>query len=334
MSTNASSNSSDDSVISPEISLSHAACFWLILLFDAPSVICSFCLIIHIIIDRTQRLALYSHTILVILIFNVPGQLLDAGLYLFFLRYGFVQPATPIICLFWWLADYGFYAGATLLLTWLAIERHILIFHDRWVASQRGRFFFHYLPLVIIVAYVLLFYIVVIFFLPCENIYDYSAPYCGTGPCYESYAILSLWEFIVHYCAPVILESIVSIGLVVRVQCHKRHLHQSRRWRKQRRMIIQLILVSGPNIALNLPFYTLSIAQLCGLSSASSTQAELWFYFLTYFITFLFPFASLCQFPVLFKQIKKKLCGVMARQPRHTATVGPTTGAIPMIRLM
>lgn len=54
-------------------------------------------------------------------------------------------------------------------MVWLAIERHILIFHDRWISNRRGRFIFHYLPLIILVSYIVLLYITTVFLLLCEN---------------------------------------------------------------------------------------------------------------------------------------------------------------------
>ncbi len=218
-------------------------------------------------------------------------------------------------------------------MTWLAIERHILIFHDQLVSNRIGRFLFHYLPLICLVTYILLFYIIVIFFLPCENTYVYTVPVCGASPCYQSYGILGMWDFIVNSGGPVILEAIVSMGLIVRVQWQKQHLRQSTKWRKHRRMIIQLFLVSGLNISLNLPFSLITIAHLCGLPPEYGVQSELYFFFLGYFFIFLFPFISLCQFPDLRKKIKRKIFGVVSRQPNHTATVAPTMRAIPMVRL-
>ncbi|CAF4162022.1 unnamed protein product, partial [Adineta steineri] len=53
-----------------------------------------------------------------------------------------------------------------------------------------------------------------------------------------------MWDFIVNDCASVIVEGIISIALILRVQWQKRRIHQSPQWRKQRRMIIQLCLVS------------------------------------------------------------------------------------------
>jgi hypothetical protein len=319
-------NSSDNSTSYDDIeiiSVPDSVQFWLMLLSDIPSTICSFCIIVHILFNRARRRALQNHTILLILLCNLPIQLLDINFYLVFFRYGSVQPSKPITCLLWILTDYGFYGAGMILMAWLAIERHILIFHDRWVSNRRGRFLFHYLPLIIIIAYVVPYYTIVIFFPPCENTYDFSATVCGASPCFHSYGFLGMWEFTINACVPIMLEIIVSIGLILRVYWQKRRLHQSHQWRKQRRMIIQLFLVSGLNTCLNLPLYAIPIAQLCGVTSVDSYDADVYFYFLGYFVIFLFPFASLCQYPELRKKIKKKIVGLVKKQPRHTTTVVP-----------
>ncbi|CAF0857840.1 unnamed protein product [Adineta steineri] len=229
--------------------------------------------------NRTQRQALHNHTILLLLIFYLPIQLIDITFYLIFFSYGSVQPSQPIVCLIWWFADYGCEIGVIVLMAWLAIERHILIFHDRLLLNRRGRFLFHYLPLIVLVTYILLFYLIVIFLLPCENNYLYTVPVCGESPCYGSYGILGMWEFIVHLSIPILSEGIASIALILRVQIQKRRLRQSNQWHKQRRMIIQLLLVSTLNIGINIPSSILLIAHLCGLQSDYEVEAQLYFFF-------------------------------------------------------
>ena len=108
MATNDSSDS-NNSFANSEISLPRLARFWIMLLFNIPSTICSFCIIFHIIIDRTQRKALHNHTVPILLIFGLPIQLIDINMYLIFFQYGIVQPVKPFMCLLWWLTDYGFY---------------------------------------------------------------------------------------------------------------------------------------------------------------------------------------------------------------------------------
>ncbi|CAF0858411.1 unnamed protein product [Adineta steineri] len=283
--------------------------------------------------NRTHRYALHNHTILLILIFGLPIQLIDINFYLIFFYYNSVQPSQPIVCLLWWFADYGCEIGVIVLMAWLAIERHILIFHDRLLLNRRGRFLFHYLPLIILVTYILLFYLIVIFLLPCENNYLYTVPVCGDSPCYESYGILGMWEFVVHLCTPILSEGIASIALILRVQIQKQRLRQSNRWRRQRRMIIQLLLVSTLNIGINIPSSILLITHLCGLQSDYEVEAQLYFFFLQYFVILLFPFISLSQFPDLRKTMKVKLLNVVQRRPHHTATIVHTRRDIPMNRI-
>ncbi|CAF1192883.1 unnamed protein product [Adineta steineri] len=328
-----SSDNDSDSFSSSEASISNPVRFWLMLLFNIPSVVCSVFLIIHIIMNRKRQHALHNHTILLILIFNLPIQLLDINFYLIFFSYGSVQPSQPIICLLWWLTDYGFYMGGLILMAWLAIERHIFIFHDRLLLNRRGRFLFHYLPLIIIVTYVLLFYLIVIFLLPCEYNYLYTVLECGSSPCYESYGILGMWEFIGHISIPILLEGIASIALVLRVQIQKRRLRQSNQWRRQRRMIIQLLLVTILNIGITFSGNAISFAHFFGLPPEDGAEAQLYFSFLDYFVIFLFPFISLSQFPDFRKAMKKKLLCVVQGRPHHTGTVTLTRRDIPMNRV-
>jgi hypothetical protein len=332
MSADISSDNSSNILSTAAMSLPHPIGFWIMLLVNIPSTICSLCLIVHIIIHRTQRHALQNHTILLILVFGLPIQVWDINFYLVFFHYGSVEPPKPVTCLLWYLADDGFYTAGLILFAWLSIERHILIFHHRWLLNRRGRFLFHYLPLIIILAYVVPYYTIVIFFPPCENTFDYSAAVCGGLACYHSHGFLGMWEFAANCSAPVIIESIVSIALILRVQWQKRRLHQSNRWRKQRRMVIQLLLVSSVSISVTLPFYAISILEYCGISSVSMNEVDFDLFYLTYFIYFLFPFASLCQFPELRKKIKKQIVDLVKKQPRHSTAVAPIIKRQPMNR--
>ncbi|CAF3968938.1 unnamed protein product [Adineta steineri] len=142
-----------------------------------------------------------------------------------------------------------------------------------------------------------------------------------------------MWEFIAHTGTPILLEGIASIALVLRVQIQKRRLRQSNQWRKQRRMIIQLLLVTTLNIGINFSGNLILLAHLCGLPPEYGAEAQLYFSFLDYFVIFLFPFISLSQFPDLRKTMKKKLLDLVRRQPHRTATVTYTRRDTPMNRM-
>ncbi|UJR18741.1 hypothetical protein I4U23_005647 [Adineta vaga] len=69
--------------------------------------------------------------------------------------------------------------------------------------------------------------VVPVFFIPCENSYDYTVPVCGESPCYQSYRVFGLWDLFVNNWTPILLEGIISVALILRVQWQKRRLHQS-----------------------------------------------------------------------------------------------------------
>ncbi|CAF1303680.1 unnamed protein product [Adineta ricciae] len=327
---NASGTNADSAFVNAEVSMPRVLRFWLMLLANVPSIICTFSLIFYIIGNRTQRYALHNHTILLILLFGLPIQLIDINMYLVFFHFGTILPTIPIMCRIWWLIDYGFYCGQIILMSWLAIERHILIFYDQWISNRRGRFLFHYLPLSILLVYILIFYTTVNFFLPCENVYIYTVPVCGASPCYQSYSIFGMWESIGNSCVPIVFEGIFSIALVIRVTRQKRRLRQSNRWSKQRRMIIQLTLVSALDVSLNTPIFFIPLLRRFGLPSDFGIQPELYFFYFGYFVVFLFPFASLCQYPDLRRTLKRKLCLVCERSHRKVL-VEPLAIALPQV---
>ena len=75
------------------------------------------------------------------------------------------------------------------------------------------------------------------------------------------------------------------------------------------------------NVGLNVPLSIISIAQLCGLQLDNGVEAQFYLLFLGFVVIFLFPYASLCQFPNLYQNIARKILTALARRPNRTATV-------------
>ena len=214
-----------------EISWPRSLRFWLLLIFDIPSIICSLFVLYHLLINRTSRSALHNHTVIILLTIALLFQLTDIPWYLDFIRHGFVRPQIPARCLLWWLVDLGFYNTAALILAWTSIERHILVFHDRWISTRKKRFFVHYLPLCILILYSTIYYTTVIFFPPCQHKFVYTLPVCAASPCHLFHRILGLWEMGVHGCLSTIIVAFSSIALLVRVIVHKRRRNRVFRWK-------------------------------------------------------------------------------------------------------
>ncbi|CAF3730329.1 unnamed protein product [Rotaria sp. Silwood1] len=92
----------ENSFESSEISLSAFVRFWILILFDIPSIACTFFLLFHLILNRTLRHEINNHIIIILLIFGLAGQLIDIPLYLTFITHaGIVFPSTSATCLIW-----------------------------------------------------------------------------------------------------------------------------------------------------------------------------------------------------------------------------------------
>lgn len=282
------------------------ACFWVLIVFIIPAIICSIFLLYNFLFDRKLRTSLNNHVIVALLTVGIIYLLIDMPQYLNFIRIGYVWPSALATCYFWCLIDLACYNMLGFLMTWASIERHILVFHNSWVNTSRQRFFFHYLPLITIFVYSLIFYIVVIFFPPCENDFDYTRSWCNY-PCYFNEYSIMLYDTVFNCILPIPLIAIINVLLIIRVIRQRQVLHQNIEWRKFRKMIIQIIAFSSLFIIFSLPMMTLTLAHLCGLPYEATAEIELSFYYIAYFINIFLPFVCLGSLPKILMRIKRHL---------------------------
>ena len=275
---------------STDYSLPFATRFWILLVFDVSSTICTFVVLFYVSFDRKLRSNAKNHTLVVLLMLGLSVQLIDIPFYLNFIVHSSVVPANPSVCLIWWFIDIGIYNGVTILLAWTALERHILVFHDQWISTRKKRVFVHYLPLLFLILYIFVYYIYAIYGFPCQNSYDYTSIVCNESPCYENDPVMRMWDLLANNIIPALLEPILSFCFLFRVIWHKKRSNLPIQWRKQRKMMIQLLCLSSLNLAFNVPLNIIQIGHLCGLPQSVGAEATQYFFFLTYFVIFTFPF--------------------------------------------
>ena len=301
MSTNESFD--ENSFTSSEISLSRPVRFWILIILDSSSTVCAIYLLYHLLVNRTLRKSISNHVIIILLLMGLATQLIDVPLYLvFILNNGIVAPTNATTCIFWWFACFGMYNGGTVLMAWAAFERHIIVFHSQSTSTRRGRFWLHYLPVFLLLAYVFIFYTYCLLFFPCENAYEYRLPFCNALPCYQEDSFVGVWEFTMNNIVPSLLVALFSGTLLLRVVRHKLRLNQQVQWKKQRRLILQLAAISSLNIVINIPLNLVSLARLCGLPEDYGVEAQHYFYFSCYFLIFFFPFVCLIAYPELWRK--------------------------------
>lgn len=298
--------------------------FWTLLVFQIPSLACTIFLLYHLLTNRQLRKALHNHVVIILLFLTLCIEIFDNPFYIDAYRVDGHRNSFQItihICLMWWFLDYGFYGAITVFLAWGSIERHILVFYHRQAfRTSRQRFFIHYLPLILISIYLSGFYIFVIFFPPCETVYDFNSVGCGFNPCYENISYLNAWDYLGNGIVCTIIETMASVALIGRVLWQKRCAHQQVNWQKHRKMTFQLLSISCLSLTIIFPQSLITVIQNVGGPNYSDFGSlfDAYLFYLYNFVVLLLPFICLWNLPELWKK-------VWLFNRKHRVAVGPFT---------
>ncbi|CAF1276317.1 unnamed protein product [Adineta ricciae] len=290
------SNNTDDTFGNIDISIPPTIRFWLLLVLDIPAALCSLFLLYHLLLKRDLRQALHNHVVIVLLFVLLSVLLIDIPSYIVVLSTGYVWLAFPWFCNVWSFVTVGLFDMIAILMALGSMERHILVFHSAWMNSTRKCFLFHYLPLILVTFYGVVFYIWVIFFPSCNNIYDYSQPWCG-DPCYYDQQTVSNYDLIVNAYIPMLTIVIFNVGLIVRQIRQKKRIDQIIQWHKHRKMIVQMLSVCCLYLIFYLPCLISAFISHLGFLDNFLIELIPVLYFNTYFIPLLMPYVVLASLP-------------------------------------
>jgi hypothetical protein len=288
------------------------------LVLEPPSIICNIVLVYYLIADRTLRWSLHHHAILALLIVSLIANLFDVPRVVHFLHIGRVIPETEINCLIWQWYDYMIYSHSNVLLLWVSIERYLLIFHGYLFNTVKRRLFSHYLPLLTTAVYIIIFYTIVIFFIPCDKVLDFSVVLCGL-PCYTSQLIISLYDNFAHNLLPICFNILLSIALVIRVLYRKRAgLQQPAQRHKHRKMVLQLVLISSIHVACVLPYALLVFIQVVAEMPKLTAYVQDDYVYFFWLLTVLQPFVYIGCLPEVASKVKNGLMGLIRQNNMMT----------------
>ncbi|CAF1507908.1 unnamed protein product [Adineta ricciae] len=290
--------------------------FWYFICWDILSLSCTLFNLYFLLFNRTFRRALHNHIFIVLLLIclidetcTVPWFIRnDATLTPWQAPYEFY--------LFWAFFEYFLYSLQIGLFSWGTIERHILIFYDRWLNTNKKRFFFHYFPILFLIIYSLIYHIIVYFILPCDGTFDAFLNGGLYAPCAFTRTSLGTWDLIAHQLIPTLTILISSLILILRVQWQKARTHRIIDWKKQRKMVIQLVSISIIYLLFNIPWVGIILAYQFGLPASIAVYGMVYAKFLWYNITFFFPFVTCLSLPELREKIKQKLLFCQQEQRR------------------
>ena len=303
--------------VNDEINISFYLCFSFYLLFEIPSLFCSFFVLYHLLFTRTLRQSLNTHIIIILLFLNLINQLFNIPWSLDYYRFGYVRLSTPKFCSLWVFIDESLVITQSILFAWATIERYILIFHDQWLLTRVKRLLIHYFPITGLLIYCLSYCLSVIVFAPCENTFDYTEVVCGRSLCYYETLSVAFWDLIINHLAPTIVIICSSTTLLGRI-LYKKHLaNQQIRWRQHRKMIIQLLSISILYIILYIPNILLEFVYFCGVSEDVGQDFMIYSKYLSYYIYLLFPFICAGSLP----NLKMKMKNIFLWKRRHVHAI-------------
>ena len=279
--------------------------FSLFLFGQLMSIPCYLFMLYHLLAGKKARKVLSNHAIVLILIFNFLSLTIDVSMTMDFMRRGFVVSLTPALCLFHQYMAFGIWYGGLSLMLWTSIERHILIFHSKLVSTARGRLLVHYVPLVFFSLYVPSLYFYLIFLYPCENVFVATNALCGS-PCFfkEVPAWFIWYDSFVHFIIPIFLIIVFGVLLLVRVLAQRRRLQRTVTWHQNRKLIVQLILVSSSYLVFCLPYFIITLVQSLGFPSFGSDIIFPYIAQMTYVPVIVVPYATLATLSGLKQKLR------------------------------
>jgi len=290
-----------------ELFISVEVRFWLYIIPNILSVLCTFFALFHLLFDRTLRQALNNHIIIYLLLIGLIYELADVPLTLYYYRFSDTWTFSLSFAHYWTFIDYTCYTAHLIAFAWASVERHILIFHTPWVATKKKRFFVHYLPIIILTVYCFTYYFGFIVFPFCAQ-YILPSPFNGVPvSCVIYNPIFYRYDTISNQFIPVSLIIIATIGLFIRVLWQKSRLNRSIEWRKQKKMTIQLLSISMLYFIFMGPRTVLQLVVFVGYETNVVLVYLFHSEFFANYIIFFFPFVCCGSMPEIGKKLKKLL---------------------------
>lgn len=322
-------NSTSDLFIAPT-SIAARIVFYIFLILDIPSILCSVLLVYYFIRLPEFRHRHHSNvTLICLLLGSFLVTAIDIPLILPYLQnrhYVNSMRYPRTFCIFWTIYDYGMYSLNLWLVTLICLERYLFIFFKEFIRKiRRICFLISYIPVTLIVLSVAFWYLYLVAFYPCiQSQFDFTEIFCGF-PCYKvaSSPSVLITDWFIADLLPVFLTIFFIFLLISHVlyQRHKisRHLIQRQTWQRTRKMFHQLVPIAFIFLIFNMPLI------IIGVLGASNS----WFYKTPYFYVKSFSYCqSFCMpFAVLLRQkiIRKRVANLLKfRRPNRTA---PTRSA-------
>ena len=295
--------------------------FWTYLIPFVPSISCSIFVLYQYLFDRTLRKGLHNHIFIAIIGVGFISQVTVYPWMLYNYHITEIWQRSHAFCTIWHFTDMFTYTLQCFLFAWASFERHILIFHDRWLQRKRVRFVLHYLPIMVIIVYCFIVYGITFLFPPCENIYWDSYIYACVWPCLWLNQQWNMFELFFNSVLPVCLIVMFSLLLFIRVIWMKSQMRQGNHWRRNAKMAVQLFSIITMYLIFIMPYTIILLVLWFYIQTDIVMSLNYVFQYLSYFPLLLNPFICVLSS----NELRTRLVELFRQAPHHRGTIIPST---------
>jgi hypothetical protein len=160
----------------------------------------------------------------------------------------------------------------------------------------------------IVLIYCFTYYFVFDLFPFCGDLH-FPSPTNGVPfSCIFIHPIMGKFDAICNLIIPTFIIFTSSLALLIRVLIQKARLSHGIQWRKQRKMIIQLLSIAALYLVFNFPRTILLIVDLCGIVTNTLTSVLVHTAFFAIYTVFLYPFFCCASLPEIGTKLRKLFC--------------------------
>ncbi|CAF1183615.1 unnamed protein product [Adineta ricciae] len=284
--------------------------FWIYLISNVLSLPFCFFILFHLLFNRNLRETLSNHIIIVLLLLVLAMECIYFPLAVHYYRLGGNWHVPRPFSQLWTYSLFGLFPTQTVVFAWCTIERHILIFHNHLLATKANRILVHYVPLVVVPVYCLTYYGLNIF-IPFHSIcryLDVQSTVIGVYlPCFFFNPIHLKIDVIIHQIIPILIIITSTLALFFRFQRQRVHRRRSMQWKKQRKLIIQVLSIVTVFGVFQFPWALLESWNLFGIPFGSLGVIQNYMLFFNCYSVHLFPLVCIGTIPEISKKMAKLL---------------------------
>jgi len=290
----------------------------------------SFCTAIHIFYRFAQHSSrlrrLQNHLLMYLLIVATWTIIIELPNTQKYLWSGSATIHASWFCSFWNTSFFSTAALNRILMAFMCVQRHFLVFRTQIYRTRCSRLLFHYIPLIFLISIILIYQIVTNIFISCPQMhFNYSLFMCGytCSILMDDLVTVDIWALVF---VPTVMTIISCILLPIRFVIQKRQL-QRVQWHRARKMILQTSAIASVYTICWLP-YTIILQlvenHLLSFSNPSITQFLVVVPYVTSLITPFIVFHTIRRQANLriMQQIKRRLF------PQRQGTVQPAGNVV------